>query len=119
MRHFPIITFLISLAACASATTSPRYEKELEAWVGKPVDSLVSAWGVPEGSFKRTDGGTVLTWKRSGIAMDSGTQRVTPALGGGSTISGGPRAYSKFCTTSFTANRAGIISDWSYEGNGC
>ena len=120
MRHLTIWMFAISLlAACATATTDPSYERELETWIGKPVERLVSSWGAPTSTWVAPSGATVLTWKRQGIATMPGKQTVTAGMYGSAVISGGPAVYSKFCTTSFTASPSGIVNDWSYEGNGC
>ncbi len=120
MRHLTPLLFPIALlAACATAKTDPAYERQLESWIGSPVERLVSSWGAPTSTWVAPSGATVLTWKRQGLVTTGGPQTVTPSPYGGATIYGGLAVYSKFCTTSFTASPSGIVNAWSYEGNGC
>ena len=131
-----IIAVALILAGCA---TTENYEKILNTWVGSHVDSLVLSWGPPQGSFKLSNGKTVLEYTDARTVQMGGYTYTTPqttyqsgtVYGGGSygTYSGSSTTYvtqqtptynvNYWCKTRFIADSNGIIERWSWEGNNC
>ena len=117
-KHSVIIAVALILAACA---TTENYKKILNTWIGSHVDRLVSSWGPPQGSFKLSNGGAVLEYRR-GRTFQVGSQSGTVYGGGGyGTYSGTSTSFNinKWCNTRFTVGSNGIIETWSMEGNEC
>ena len=131
-----IIAVALILAACA---TTENYKKILNTWIGSHVDRLVSSWGPPQGSFKLSNGGAVLEYRRGRTVQVGGYPVTTPQTtyqsgtvyggGGYGTYSGTSTTYvtrqtpsfiiNKWCNTRFTVGSNGIIETWSMEGNEC
>ena len=131
-----IIAVVLILAGCQS---TENYEKILDTWVGSHVDSLVLSWGPPQGSFKLSNGKTVLEYGDARTVQMGGYTVTTPKTtyqsgtvygpGGYGTYSGTSTTYvteqtptynlNLWCKTRFIAGSNGIIETWSWEGNDC
>jgi len=128
-------TFIALLFGCA---TTANYEKMLSSWMGASADSLVQSWGPPDNSYQLSDGGKVLTYNKSRnmtlytqtpvTTYQNGTVSTMGMYGGGSvgSYSGTSTSYvntpmniNQNCTTRFTVNSSGRITNWAWEGNAC
>jgi hypothetical protein len=78
MKLTNLILFSFIAAFISGCATTANYEKVLNTWVGVHVDSLVSSWGPPQGSYKLSDGGTVIEYIRSSNAQVGGYTYTTP-----------------------------------------
>jgi hypothetical protein len=82
-------------AGSSEPATNSTYEKSLNAWLDRPEEDLVAAWGVPERSQHLSDGGQVFEYRH---------------IDGSGTI---------LCSTLFTSDVYGKIRIWSYRGVDC
>ena len=138
------VTILVA-AALASCATTAGYESMLQTWVGSSTDQLVSRWGPPQSSYRLSNDGSVLEYTRSGTVVIPGittTQAVTSYQSGSVSTTGsygGDTTYGAYngtsttyvphttpstviaqsCTTRFTTDAAGTITNWAWEGNAC
>jgi hypothetical protein len=111
------------LTACASATTE-KYESSLNTWIGRPVTTLVSSWGVPDKQFQVNDSTRLLAYVRSDVMTYPGvpptcTTRFSTGMATTDCLGGFPPEVQKmYCETTFTVVREKIAS-WKHRGNNC
>jgi hypothetical protein len=133
--------FVFAVAGCASTA---GYEAVLRSWVGDSQDNLVSTWGNPDSQYPLSSGGRVLQYSRSASIMipgqtayqpvttyQSGTATLTSingvtangAYNGTSTTyvphTSDPVIIAKNCTTRFTVDSSGLITNWAWQGSAC
>jgi hypothetical protein len=135
---------LLTLSLLSGCATTAGYEAMLSTWVGDSEDNLVSKWGPPQSSYPLSNGGRVLQYGRSGNIVIPGMTTYQPVTTYNSgTVSGygtdggyvngtyngtattyvpqtsEPIVIAQRCTTRFTVNSDGRITNWSWEGNAC
>jgi len=136
--------FLLAVLVLTGCATTAGYEKVLSSWVGDSVDHLISSWGQPASSYQLSDGGRVLEYSSQhnmqfgGITTNvpvttfqNGTANAyanngvsaTGSYSGTSTTfvpqTSPVQTITMQCSTRFTANSQGIITNWSWQGNDC
>ena len=141
MKSLKLILFLsFVLGGCE---TTANYEKVLQSWVGSNVDNLVMRWGPPANSYPVTSGGRVLEYSNQRTIQlggqtttvpqttyTSGTANIYGTSGSASgTYAGTSTTYvqktapvqnfAMQCTTRFTINAQGVITNWTWQGNDC
>ena len=134
MRHLRFVCVTIAVF-CVGCATTAGYEKVLNTWVGNSTDHLVSAWGIPTKQYRLHDGSVVMEYTRSSTGVWLGLTHDEPVTTySNGTING--NAYSQTsttyvpvtdpdevlhydCLTRFTANSAGVITRWAWQGNNC
>jgi hypothetical protein len=129
------------LGACA---TTAGYEAVLNTWIGDTSDHLVAVWGVPQQSFRTSDGGAVLQYQRSGQIVLPGVTTYQPVTtyndgsvsgmtSNGTLVNGSyngtsttyvphtsdPVIIPQSCATRFTVDVSGRITSWNWQGNAC
>jgi len=106
-----VLLVFITMIGCASIfPTTHNYDETLKTWIGKHVDELVKSWGPPQGSYKLSDGGTVIEYSRSRIVKYHMYDYEEY---------GGYQVDTLWCRTIFILDPKGIISSWKHEGNDC
>lgn len=120
MRTILCALAAISVTACVS---TPKYDSQLQPWVGKTQGELFGEWGAPTDVATNEQGATVLLYHRErtftkggmtinmGGSFPGGNQPVT-AKDGGKTI-----IY--YCDTHFVLDASDKIASYSYDGNDC
>jgi hypothetical protein len=53
-------TMLLTLAFMTGCVST--MQSEMSQWEGKTIDDVSAAWGAPESTMLRSDGGTTYTW---------------------------------------------------------
>lgn len=103
MRTSALVLVLLMAGACA---TTGKYEQKLNSWVGADVNRLVQAWGPPADTYRMPDGRALYTWYFDGgaVAMPIGNMAY---------------AVQRYCKTTFTVSKQGIVQTWRWEGNAC
>jgi hypothetical protein len=106
---------LLLLGGCQGPTYQ-AYQAQVDQWLLKPVDQLVLQWGPPKGTFKLSDGTTLMEYNRSKTEIRSYE---------------GPFMHRRFydpdriytihrvCKTRFIVGQDNVIKSWSSEGNDC
>jgi hypothetical protein len=84
---------LVLVSACMH-----RLSTDMNAWVGRSADDLVSEWGAPARAAELTDGRKVLTWVRS---WNTAAEDEHPVM--------------RDCERSFTIS-AGRVTSWAAHG---
>ena len=92
-----ILLAVVLMSGCATKVTA---KSVMEAKVGYPIDDVTAAWGAPDLSMKRADGGTAYTW----ITTYSEHSIVTD------------QSYVKQCRASFVTDSSEKIKTWSLSG---
>ena len=135
-----MIVLSVVLSGCA---TTANYEKILSSWVGSNVDNLVMSWGPPVNSYPLSNGGKVLEYSNQRNVQIGGYTTTTPQTtynsGSANVYGTGGSAYGTYsgtsttyvqkttpvqniamqCTTRFTVNAQGTITNWAWQGNDC
>ena len=120
---------LVSLIVCGCATTA-NYDKILDTWAGAHMDKLFSSWGPPFRRSKLSDGGQIITYVQEEDVQTGGYSYVESVTSAGPTTHSGIRTtevqrqapvrnVTLLCTTNFTVNASGIVTNSSWEGNNC
>jgi hypothetical protein len=119
-----IVMLAVLLTGCA---TQAGFEKKLSAYVGSSTDRVVSAWGVPAGTYKSGDAEYLMyTWSNSGsVPITSPTTSYSQGMVGGMPYGGwtyGTRTsnvnFNFWCKWTFIAVDGRVVK-WNYEGNKC
>ena len=140
MKLIPFFVLLLMFAGCA---TTANYEKILRSYVGASVDKLVMRWGPPHNSYPLSNGGKMLEYSDQRNVQIGGYATTVPqttyssgtanvyGTGGSArgTYSGTSTTYVQTttpvqniafrCTTRFTVNAQGVVTNWSWQGNDC
>lgn len=124
------------LAACASA---PPIADNLNRWVGRDINGLISRLGPPDRVYTMPNGNRLYSYSRSHsesmplvktptyvvppsttVRISGGETHVTTSGGeifGGEVYGGGK--YQSWCNLHLEVNRAHRILGWSAQGNAC
>ena len=111
------------LAACQTATVA-NYDAQLDTWIGRPVDVLVSSWGVPDKQYDADRNTRLVAYIRnSQVIYPSSCSMSFGVIGSGYGVNkcvGGyaPQGQSLRCETTFTVVK-GKITDVRHRGNDC
>ena len=82
---------LISLYVLILASGCASTKTDMETWMGSTEAKMLSSWGAPQSAIETGDGSRILTWES-------------------------PWGKNEMCRQSFTIDRAGIVTDYSYRG---
>jgi starvation-inducible outer membrane lipoprotein len=87
-KRLLVVFVALILAACG-----PNLSATMKTWEGSPVDRLIASWGVPNGVYTHANGDKTYTWiKQRADKYEAWT-----------------------CQMSFTADKKGLIKNWSYN----
>lgn len=89
-NHLSAASLCLALAGCTSVVPLTQANK---AWLGRPLEDLVAAWGPPVQSFKAEDGGSIHSWSMIIVK----------------------RRRSEECRRSVLVDKEGVISRWLYD----
>lgn len=103
MKPWLLLLTLIVTSGCASTR---KYERVLDSWAGSDISNLIERWGPPSETYTMPDGRHLYTWyfNEGVVAMPAGNMAY---------------AVQRYCKTTFTVGRAGVVERWSYQGNAC
>lgn len=122
---------LLFVFACAS---NAKYDKRLESWIGKPVNSLTAKWGEPSAKKFLANGDSVITYtKANDVYVPSEFYYYNQGFEPSEDV-----VYSPFlndydfspymnnfgyevvdsCQTSFLIQE-GLVTGWKWKGNDC
>jgi hypothetical protein len=134
-RFIAIIFLVLLMAGCAAQTSESGYRQMLEAYHGRHIDHLVSAWGAPQNVYAYKDGNKEYYFLRTrqgtpvdyAQPFDVGLAGIGLAGGGGRGLMGGigfnvgrfGQATPVVCETRVITDAKGFITDYKYRGNGC
>ena len=116
--------FIILLAAISGGCAStPKYDAELQPWVGRSQGELFAEWGAPSEVQTDVSGATVLlyhrerSWQKRGVSM--GVGGTFP--GGDQPIGAdsGAKTIIHYCNTFFVLDAESRIVSYTYEGDEC
>lgn len=136
MRRIAVytLTFSALLAGCASMNeeAARRFQAEMDGYVGKPVDELILARGVPSASATLSSGGKVLEYSSSRTSVSGGYAYLsyTPVFvpnstGGGTWISVPTQQTAPIQSMelryklTFQITPDQKVLNWRAEGNDC
>ena len=124
-----ILGLAILLSSCAT-TTNNYYSSTVESWQGAKAKDLIKTWGSADIQATGPNGYTAYVYKTESYRANSTVG--SPQIGVNFTPGGRPiivsqpnlapngnRGMGLVCTTLFTANPQGIITDTLVKGTGC
>lgn len=95
-----VVLLALMLSACAAPQES-KYDQSLRAYVGQPVDTVMTRLGAPTRKQANADGSAVLTWETR------------------NEIKGIYNVQTFECARSFSVSPNGIVTGYNRRGNGC
>jgi hypothetical protein len=122
------------LAGCASMNeeVARQFQAEMDGYVGRSVDELILARGVPTASAPLSTGGQVLEYSKSQTSISGGNSYATytpvfvpNSSGGGTWISVPSHQTSpihtseRSCKLTFQVSADNTVLNWKAEGNDC
>lgn len=113
--------FFFLLTACASTA---NYQKQIDKWQGKNIQTLVSKWGEPEAGIQLPNGHKIYQYTQKTIYSIPDPKR-NPLRNNGNLFSNYDEPWNshqtiiRSCRTSFEANANGQIIHISFKGNNC
>lgn len=129
-----LLAGLLALAGCASTNEEEarQFQAEMDGYVGRSVDELVLARGVPTALAPLSTGGKVLEYSKSTTRISGGHSYTTytpifvPNTSGGGTWVSVPSQQSapihtseRSCKLTFQVSADNIVLNWKAEGNDC
>lgn len=115
---------LFSLALTACATTS-NYQKQVDKWQGKNIQSLISKWGEPDAGIQLANGHKIYQYTRKTIYSIPDPKRNPLHTNNGNRFSSYDEPWNTYqtiilsCRTSFETTASGHIIHISFKGNNC
>lgn len=114
------------LAGCA---TRMAYEKQLNAYVGKSIDTIIGKGNIPTREYTMATGNKIYCFETRSLMsvpiMTTPTQSISTVSGNnvytttyGGTITGGG-TVTLWCNTCFVTNKARTIMRYNLQGNSC
>lgn len=134
---FRILVYTLTgllLAACSAMNeeAARKFQAEMDGYVGRPVDELILARGVPTATAELSSGGRVLEYTHSRTSVSGGysyltyTQVYVPNNSGGGTWVSVPshqtspiHSTEQHCRLTFQVSAANIVLNWRADGNDC
>lgn len=117
MKNFLALICVLFLWSCGH--TLADYQKMLNTWVGRSADELVTEWGVPSGTYEKTDGSKVFQYEKKKIYGDSGYATYDGYYRYPSVTYYPGYMKTLECITIFYIDKDGIITNWQSQGNAC
>lgn len=103
---------VLAVLAVVGCATTRRYERKLDAWIGKPKSALLNAWGTP-GQVIALDGGKeIVEYRRADEAHGRRDLERQIAL----EKKGAPPVG---CRTQFLIGPDGQVERWKWIGDHC
>lgn len=118
--------FLIFLSGCA---TRSAYEQQLNAYVGKSIDTIIGRGNIPSREYTMATGGKIYCFETRSLVsmpiMSMPTQSVSTVQGnnvytttfGGQVTGGG--TVTLWCNTCFVTDKSRKILRYNLQGNSC
>ncbi len=138
MPRFPARSLLactaLILAGCSALNeeATRKFQAEMDGYVGRPVDELILARGVPTATAELSAGGRVLEYSSRRTSVSGGhsylsyTPVYVPNNSGGGTWVSVPSYQSApvhsmewRCKLTFQVSPANTVLNWRAEGNDC
>ena len=125
---------VLALAGCASMNeeATRKFQAEMDSYVGKSVDELILARGVPTATAALSSGGKVLEYSTSSTSISGGYSYLTytpvfvPNSSGGGTWISVPshqtapiHTFERYCKLTFQVSPDNKVLNWKAEGNDC
>jgi len=125
---------LLALAGCASLNEEEvrQFQAEMDSYVGRSVDELVLARGVPTATAPLSTGGRVLEYAKSSTRISGGQSYTVynpvfvPNSSGGGTWISVPSQHAapihsseRNCKLTFQVSADNVVRAWKAEGNDC
>jgi hypothetical protein len=133
MRNLTRIS--LSLAATAAAVSgcvsSSNYAKDVNSYLGQPIDNVVLAYGPPDSSFQLGDGRWVYEWEEISVEhrpdMDDWHRTYYVQNSDGAIVPVyRPSLYgsdveeiTRLCTTRYTTSGEQVVEAVAFQGDGC
>jgi hypothetical protein len=123
MRLFIVFyTVFFLLTACA---TTEGYQRQVNKWQGKNIQTLIDNWGQPDAEIPLKNGNKVYQYTRKTLYSIPDPKR-TPIVNESKTLFSGygeswsnGQAMSRYCQTSFETTPDGHIVHISFKGDNC
>lgn len=123
MRYFLtscILFFLLS--ACASTA---NYQKQIDKWQGKNIQSLISKWGEPDAGIQLPNGHKIYQYTQKIMYSIPDPKRTPLRTNNGNLFSSYDEPWNthqtivRSCRTSFETTPDGRITHISFKGDNC
>lgn len=116
LRSIAASWLLLIAAGCATAA---KYDARLDEWVGHDADELIAAWGPPTSSRSTPSGDAMLTWSTARTFTSPVPPKAIRNVSATEVAASRIRSRTFGCTTTFTIDASGRVSDWQWRGNRC
>lgn len=125
---------VLVLTGCAATNeeAARQFQAEMDSYVGRSVDELILARGVPTAAAPLSTGGRVLEYTKSKTRISGGHSYTTytpvyvPNSSGGGTWISVPSPQStpihtseRYCRLTFQVSADNLVMNWKAEGNDC
>jgi hypothetical protein len=122
---------LAAAAALAGCVSRNNYARDVNSFLGQPIDNVVLAYGPPDSSFQLSDGRWVFEWEELLIEhrprMDRWNRVYYVHTKDGAVVpvyrpsyfGSGVDQITRICTTRYTTNGERMVEAVAFEGSGC
>lgn len=115
-----VLLFLLS--ACASTA---NYQKQIDKWQGKNIQTLISKWGEPDAGIQLPNGHKIYQYTQKTMYSIPDPKRAPLRSNNGNLFSSYDEPWNthqtivRSCRTSFETTADGRITHISFKGNNC
>ncbi len=115
-----VLLFLLS--ACASTA---NYQKQVDKWQGKNIQTLMSKWGEPDAGIQLPNGHKIYQYTQKTMYSIPDPKRTPLRTNNGNLFSSYDEPWNthqtiiRSCRTSFETTAGGRIIHISFKGNNC
>lgn len=133
MRTLVAICFGLAAAAgtAGGCVSSSNYAKDVNSFLGQPIDTVVLAYGPPDSSFQLSDGRWVFEWEELTVEnrpdFDGWNRTYYVQNNDGALVPVyRPSLYgsdveqiARICTTRYTTSAERVVETVAFQGSGC
>lgn len=125
-------TLLLAGCSALNEEAARKFQAEMDGYVGRPVDELILARGVPTATAELTAGGRLLEYSSNRTSVSGGYSYLTytpvyvPNNSGGGTWISVPshqtapiHSMELRCRLTFQVSAANVVLNWRADGNDC
>ncbi|MBN4863279.1 MULTISPECIES: lipoprotein [Providencia] len=115
------------VAVLSGCQTEAKFQRNMDSWMGKNIDSLIDSWGYPSNEMTAPNGNRVYVYSNSGTFVtptDTTYNTIGNVYGNryssttyATTTGGYPITFS--CAVFVEFNRSGTIDGIRWKGNNC
>jgi|GEM_PF-1232132 hypothetical protein len=125
MRYFLTLTSCVLFFLLSACVSTANYQKQIDKWQGKNIQTLISKWGEPDAGIQLPNGHKIYQYTQKTMYSIPDPKRTPLRTNNGSLFSSYDKPWNthqtivRSCRTSFETTSDGRIIHISFKGDNC